>query len=92
MKATETTKPAEASTPVETAKGADAGAEPNGADELRECDATEAPGQPVSLADDLAGELKEGKTSVRGIDWVSGSAEISPAGRSTKAWQRWARP
>ena len=42
---------------------------------------TEAPGQPVSLADDLAGELKKGKTAVRGIDWVAESAEISPTGR-----------
>ncbi len=42
---------------------------------------TEAPGQSVELATDLAAELKKGKTSVRGIDWVAGSAEVSPAGR-----------
>ena len=42
---------------------------------------TEAPGQSVELATDLAAELKKGKTAVRGIDWVAGSAEVSPAGR-----------
>ena len=42
---------------------------------------TEAPGQSVELAPDLATELKKGKTAVRGIDWVAGSSEVSPAGR-----------
>jgi hypothetical protein len=43
---------------------------------------TEAPGQQVALSDDLAAELKKGKTVVRGIDWVAGSADVSPAGRA----------
>ncbi len=42
---------------------------------------SEAPGQQVVLADDLAGELKKGKTAVRGIDWMTGSADLSPDGR-----------
>lgn len=42
---------------------------------------SQAPTQPVELAEDLAAELKKGKTVVRGIDWVPGSAEVSPAGR-----------
>ncbi|HEY8257880.1 MAG TPA: hypothetical protein VIG08_09505 [Gemmatimonadales bacterium] len=42
---------------------------------------TEAPGQEVTLADDLAAELKKGKTAVRGIDWVAGSADVSAVGR-----------
>jgi hypothetical protein len=43
---------------------------------------TEAPGQQVALSDDLAGELKKGKTLVRGIDWVAGSADVSSAGHA----------
>jgi hypothetical protein len=42
---------------------------------------TEAPGQQVVLSDDLAAELKKGKTVVRGIDWVAGSAEVSATAR-----------
>jgi hypothetical protein len=42
---------------------------------------SEAPGQEIELAQDLAAELKKGKTAVRGIDWVAGSAEITLAGR-----------
>jgi hypothetical protein len=42
---------------------------------------SEAPGEEVQLAADLAGELKKGKTVVRGIDWVGGSAEVSPTAR-----------
>ncbi len=42
---------------------------------------TEAPGQSVALSDDLAADLKKGKTVVRGIDWVAGSADVSAAGR-----------
>ncbi|MEO7986981.1 MAG: hypothetical protein ABI766_10645 [Gemmatimonadales bacterium] len=42
----------------------------------------QAPTQPVELAADLAAELKKGKTVVRGIDWMAGSAELSPAGRA----------
>jgi hypothetical protein len=42
---------------------------------------TEAPGHGVELASDLGAELKKGKTAVRGIDWVAGSAEVSSAGR-----------
>ncbi len=44
---------------------------------------SEAPGQPVTLSDDLAAELKKGKTTVRGIDWVAGSVELSPAGKQS---------
>lgn len=44
---------------------------------------TEAPGQSVELAYDLAAELKKGKTAVRGIDWVAGSVELSPAGKQS---------
>jgi hypothetical protein len=43
----------------------------------------EAAGQNVELASDLAADLKKGKTVVKGIDWIAGSAEISPAGRAT---------
>lgn len=42
---------------------------------------SEAPGEPVTLGEDLAGDLKKGKVAVRGIDWMAGAAEVSPAGR-----------
>jgi hypothetical protein len=42
---------------------------------------TEAPGEQVTLAPNLANELAKGKTVVRGIDWVAGSAEVSPEGQ-----------
>ena len=42
---------------------------------------SEAPGQPIALGDDLAADLKKGKATVRGIDWMAGAAEVSPAGK-----------
>jgi len=42
---------------------------------------TEAPGQLPLLAADLAAELGKGKTAVRQVDWVAGSAEVSTATR-----------
>ena len=38
---------------------------------------TEGAGQPLDLAADLVGELRKGKTAVRHIDWVAGSAVLS---------------
>jgi len=42
---------------------------------------TEAPGETLALSPDLAAELAKGKTVIRGIDWVAGSAEVSPQGQ-----------
>jgi len=41
---------------------------------------TEAPGQSIELSSDLAAELTKGKTIVRNIDWVAGTAGVSVAG------------
>ncbi len=43
---------------------------------------TEAPGEQVALSPDVAAELAKGKTVARSIDWVSGSAEVSPAAQA----------
>lgn len=41
---------------------------------------TESPDAPIVLAADLAADLRRGKTVVRNIDWVAGTAELSPEG------------
>ena len=63
------------------ARGGMAGAAMPGAEAGGEA-TTEAPGQQVVLSDELEAELKKGKTVVRSIDWVAGSAEVSAAGRA----------
>ncbi len=40
----------------------------------------EAGGKPLEVSSDLAGDLQKGKTVVRNIDWVPGTAGVSPAG------------
>jgi hypothetical protein len=42
---------------------------------------TEAPGQTIEVASDVASELKQGKSVIRNIDWVAGSAGLSEAGQ-----------
>jgi hypothetical protein len=44
---------------------------------------SEAPGRSVELPADLEKELRAGKASVAGIDWVAGGTAVSPAGESS---------
>jgi hypothetical protein len=56
------------------AQGRMAAPQPAGADGA----ATEAPGRQPALAGAPLAELTKGKTTIRDIDWVAGSAEVSP--------------